>query len=205
MCVPKNIGVIMNDLIIKNNIAAEEYNSDRRGFLKHGLLFTAALGFWNPSLVMAGEQVPSGREISFNNAHTGEKFHGEYWSNGKYLPDAFGEIRKLMRDFRTGDIYPIDPRLIDVLFVVKSKVKNSTPFSVFSGYRSPKTNATLRRRSEGVARASLHMQGQAADINLPGTRLSYLEKSALKLRIGGVGYYPKSGFVHIDTGRVRHW
>ncbi len=189
----------MQDLFDKNNLAFEEYDADRRGFLKRGLFLTAALGFWNPALAMAASQ--SGREISFHNAHTGENFKGEYWQDGKYLPDAFNEIRKIMRDFRTGDQCAIDPRLIDVLFVVREKAGNNTPFSLFSGYRSPKTNKMLRRKTEGVARGSLHMQGQAADINLPGISLVNVEKTALALRMGGVGYYPKSGFVHIDNFR----
>ena len=193
----------MQELFEKNSLAVEGYDADRRGFLKHGLLFTAALGFWSPALSFAAED--SGRAISFNNAHTGEKFKGEYWQNGKYLPDAFSEIRNIMRDFRTGDKCAIDPRLIDVLFVVKEKVNSKAPFSLFSGYRSPKTNRMLRMRTEGVARGSLHMQGQAADINLPGVSLNKVEKTALALKMGGVGYYPKSGFVHIDTGRVRKW
>ncbi len=194
----------MDNLLDKNAIAHEEYTADRRGFIKNGLLFTAALGFWTPELALAAGHEP-GREISFKNAHTGEKFNGSYWEDGKYLPDAFGDLKRVMRDFRTGEQYPIDPRLIDVLFVLKEKVRNNNPYSLFSAYRSPKTNEKLRRRSEGVARNSLHMQGQAADINLPGTRLINVEKAALKLRIGGVGFYPKSGFVHIDTGRVRSW
>ncbi len=194
----------MNNLLDINNTAAEEYQSDRRGFIKNGLMFTAALGFWTPELALA-KNADQGREISFKNAHTGERFNDTYWEDGKYLPDAFGDLKRVMRDFRTGDQYPIDPRLIDVLFVLKEKVGNRNPYSLFSAYRSPKTNERLRRRSEGVARNSLHMQGQAADINLPGTRLANVEKAALRLKIGGVGFYPKSGFVHIDTGRVRSW
>lgn len=194
----------MNDLIQKNNDAAEAYNSDRRGFLKHGLLFSAALGFWMPSLAEAAAPVTA-REMSFTNVHTGDKFKGEYWYQGKYLPDAFGEIKNVMRDYRTGDKYPIDPRLIDVLFVLQKRTRNFTPFEIFSGYRSPATNAWLRRSTSGVARGSLHMQGQAVDINQPGTRLSYLEKSAIRLKAGGVGFYPSSDFVHVDTGRVRSW
>jgi len=193
----------MQDLLDKNILASEEYNADRRGFLKHGLILSAALGFWNPTLSFAAAQ--SGREISFSNAHTGEKFNGEYWQDGKYLPDAFDEIRTIMRDFRTGDECAIDPRLIDVLFVIKEKVRSTAPYSLFSGYRSPKTNKMLRNISEGVARGSLHMQGQASDINLPGISLNKIETTALALRMGGVGFYPKSGFVHIDTGRVRQW
>jgi uncharacterized protein YcbK (DUF882 family) len=194
----------MDGLIQKNNRAAEAYHADRRGFLKHGLLFTAALGFWMPPLARA-EEVTGGREMAFTNAHTGESFSGEYWYNGRYLPDAFGEIKAIMRDYRTNEKYPIDPRLIDVLFVLQRRMNNFTPFELFSGYRSPTTNAWLRRHSSGVARGSLHMQGQAADINQPGTSLSYLKKSAIGLKAGGVGFYPSSDFVHVDTGSVRTW
>jgi len=110
-----------------------------------------------------------------------------------------------MRDFRTNEKYPIDPRLIDLMFVLQKKLDNFTPFEIFSGYRSPATNAWLRRETDGVARGSLHMQGQAVDINQPGTRLSTLEDMATRMKAGGVGFYPASGFVHIDTGRVRSW
>ena len=194
----------MEDLIQKNDAAAEAYHADRRGFLKHGLLFSAALGFWMPSLAQAGAPVVA-REMSLTNAHTGENFRGEYWYNGKYLPDAFGEIKTVMRDYRTNEKYPIDPRLIDVLFVLQRRTNNFTPFNVFSGYRSPATNAWLRRHSGGVARGSLHMQGQAVDLSQPGTSLSSLKRSAAGLRAGGVGFYPSSGFVHVDTGSVRSW
>ena len=194
----------MDDLIQKNNAAVESYHADRRGFLKHGLLFSAVLGFWTPALAQA-EQPFFGRRMALNNLHTGESFSGEYWSNGKYLPDAFSEIKTVMRDHRTNERFPIDPRLMDVLFVLQKRLDNHAPFGVFSGYRSPTTNALLRRISHGVARGSLHMQGQAADIHQPGTRLSYLEQAAIRLKSGGVGYYPSSDFVHVDTGRPRNW
>ncbi len=196
----------MNELIRKNNAAAEAYHADRRGFLKHGLLFSAALGFWTPSLAWAAGQAPASvRLISLSNAHTGEKFRGEYWFGGEYLPQAFSEIKSVMRDHRTNETFPIDPRLMDVLFVLRHRLANQAAFEVFSGYRSPSTNALLRETSNGVARGSLHMQGQAVDINLPGTRLSHLERSAITLKAGGVGFYPKSDFVHVDTGRTRTW
>jgi uncharacterized protein YcbK (DUF882 family) len=197
----------MEDLVQKNNAAAEEYRADRRGFLKHGLMFTAALGFWLPSKSFAAgaTKLPGARAMSFTNVHTGESFKGEYWHDGAYLPDAFGEIKTVLRDFRTGDKFPIDPRLMDILFVLQTRLRNYSTFNVFSGYRSPLTNAHLREVSNGVARGSLHMQGQAIDLDLPGTRLSYLEKAALHLKSGGVGYYPSSGFVHVDTGRARNW
>jgi uncharacterized protein YcbK (DUF882 family) len=194
----------MNAFVQRNNAAAEAYDADRRGFLKHGLLFTAALGFWAPSLARAADP-SAARVMAFTNAHTGEAFRGEYWYGGRYLPDAFGEIKSVLRDYRTNDTFPIDPRLIDILFVLQHRMKNFTPFEVYSGYRSPATNAKLRRAGGGVARGSLHMQGQAIDLNQPGTRLSYLERSAIGLKAGGVGFYPSSSFVHIDTGRVRNW
>lgn len=193
-----------DDLLEKNRQAAERYHSDRRGFLKAGLFATAALGFWTPALAQAATPA-AGRAMKLTNIHTGEKFHGEYWYNGRYIPGAFGEIKSVMRDYRTGEIFPIDPRLMDILYVLQNRLENFTAFEVLSGYRSPKTNAMLRRISRGVAKHSLHMSGQAVDLNQPGTRLTSVHRAAIKLQAGGVGYYPKSDFVHIDTGRVRHW
>jgi uncharacterized protein YcbK (DUF882 family) len=195
-------------LMAANSNAAEQFQSDRRGFLKGGAIALAALGFWTPDLAFASAPASmaiKGREMKLVNAHTGEKFTGEYWYNGKYLPDAFGEIKSVMKDHRTGERYPIDPRLMDIMYVMQHRLGNYTPFEVFSGYRSEKTNAKLRKGSHGVARHSLHMTGQACDLNLPGTSLSSVRNAAIKLNSGGVGYYARSNFVHVDTGRVRHW
>lgn len=194
----------MNDLE-KNNSAAELYQADRRSFLKAGIASAAVLGFWLPSLGHAAAPAAAGREINLLNQHTGEKFSGEYWYNGKYLPDAFGEIKNLMRDHRSNEKFPIDPRLMDILYVLNHRIGNKTPFNVISGYRCPTTNAMLRRTTEGVARNSLHMTGQAVDLRLPGTRLDTVRNMAQEMKSGGVGYYPDSDFVHIDTGRVRTW
>ena len=194
-----------SERLIQGNLrAAEAYDADRRGFLKHGLIFTAALGFWTPALAEAAPPT-AGRELALFNAHTGEKFRGEYWYNGKYSPDAFSEIKRLMRDYRTGEKFPIDPRLMDILFVLQHRMERDGAFKVFSGYRSPGTNAYLRKHTPGVARHSLHMQGQAVDLALPGASLTALRKQALALKAGGVGYYPSSSFIHVDTGRVRSW
>lgn len=175
----------------------------RRTLLQAGL--GAACLAVLPSVVQAAPAAARGRELNLYNAHTGERFKGEFWHNGRYLPDAFAEIKALMRDHRNGQQYPIDPRLMDILYVLQEKTENKNAFEIFSGYRSPATNERLRRVTNGVARESLHMQGQAVDLRLPGTRLADLRKSAISLKAGGVGYYPKSSFVHIDTGRVRHW
>lgn len=193
------------DLLEKNRIAADQFDSDRRTFLKTGAFMTAALGFWTPELAHASAGPANGRDLHFTNVHTGEKFQGEYWSNGRYLPDAFGQIKSVMRDYRTGERFPIDPRLMDILYVLQHRLENFQGYEVFSGYRCEATNARLRRISRGVAAHSLHMTGQACDLNLPGTRLSHVRQAAITLKSGGVGYYPTSDFVHVDTGRVRYW
>lgn len=204
-----------DDLIASNNAVADRFEAEhgtrntRRGFLKAGAAVTAALGFWLPSLSQAAIPpqggIDSGRSIKLVNAHTNETFKGEYWYNGRYIPNAFGEIKHVMKDWRNGETFPIDPRLMDILYVLQNRIGNPNSFEIFSGYRSPKTNAMLRRETEGVAKGSLHMTGQAIDLKLPGTNLNNVRAQAIGLKSGGVGYYPSSGFVHIDTGRVRTW
>ena len=145
------------------------------------------------------------RTLAVRNLHTGESVKADYWADGWYNPDALAEIDKVMRDFRTGEVHPIDPTLLDLLHQVRASLETDASFEVFSAYRSPKTNAALARRSRGVARKSLHMKGQAVDVRIPGKRLRYVRRAARALRAGGVGYYPRSGFVHLDVGRVRYW
>jgi uncharacterized protein YcbK (DUF882 family) len=145
------------------------------------------------------------RELSFHNLHTGEKITRTYWADGEYLSDQLADINHLLRDHRTNEIHRIDPGLLDVLHQLQQKVGSHKPFEIISGYRSPKTNNMLRAGSSGVAKKSLHMQGRAIDVRLPGQDLSRLRKAALSLKAGGVGYYPKSNFLHLDTGRVRYW
>ncbi len=143
--------------------------------------------------------------IAFLNAHTGDSFSGPYRVGDRYLPDAFDQINYVLRDFRTGEIFPIDPRVMDILCSVHYKAGAKQPFQVLSGYRSPKTNAMLRKNSEGVAKNSLHLTGQAIDIRLPEFSTRRLRDIGVKMGVGGVGYYPKSDFVHMDTGKVRIW
>lgn len=145
------------------------------------------------------------RSIAMDNVHTGERINLVYCENGYYVPGALEEINYFFRDFRANLIKPIDPRLLDLLHSIHQSSDASKPFNLVSGYRSPQTNAMLAAQNEGVARHSMHIEGKAADINLPGRQLSLLQRVALALRFGGVGYYPQSGFVHVDTGRVRHW
>jgi uncharacterized protein YcbK (DUF882 family) len=174
----------------------------RRHLLRAGTAVLAS-GLASPAIAKIA---PAGyRSLSFNNLHTGEKLKTEYWANGRYIPGALSEINHLLRDFRTGDVHRIDPKLLDLLNHLHHRMGSNAPFEVISGYRSPATNAMLHRRSHEVATHSLHMKGMAIDIRLPDRRLSNLHRTALSMRAGGVGYYPRSDFVHVDVGRVRHW
>jgi len=145
------------------------------------------------------------RRLAFYNLHTGEKTDTVYWADGAFQPDGLAEIDRLLRDFRTGDVKEIDHRLLDLLHRLHGVMDSTTPFHVISGYRSPKTNAQLAAAGNGVAKRSMHMRGMAIDIRLPGRDLKDLHRAARSLRAGGVGYYGKSDFVHVDVGRVRYW
>ncbi len=149
--------------------------------------------------------VRDARLLSFVNTHTSDTFADAYWAGGDYIPDAMAAINHVMRDHRSGEVHPIDPRLLDQLHQLKLNVGARAPFQIISGYRSPTTNAALAARSNGVATRSLHMQGRAIDIRVEGVELSHLRDAAIAMQAGGVGYYPGSNFIHIDTGRVRRW
>ncbi len=150
-------------------------------------------------------ELPATRALHFVHTHTSERLKVEYFSGGTYLPDALSSVDRFLRDFRTGEVHAIEPGLLDLLHQLADATGATRPFHVISGFRSPATNGMLRQRSEGVAAGSLHMKGQAIDIRLEGVPLPQLRAAALALRAGGVGYYPASDFVHVDTGRVRTW
>ena len=178
----------------------------RRDILKLGAL--GALAAATPLLPTTKSFALSGHDawrLNFRQAHTGQTFSGTYRVGDKYLPDAFERLNYVLRDFRTGDIFPMDPRVLDILNIIQSKTGSDTQFEILSGYRSPKTNSMLRNASAGVARNSFHMYGQALDIRLPGFSTRRLRDIARSLRAGGVGFYPGSDFIHIDTGKVRSW
>jgi len=168
------------------------------GFCAAGVAAAAA-----PNTVWARSE--ASRSLAFYNTHTGERLKTTYWEQGQYHPEALAEINHLLRDHRTGDHSTMDRELIDLLHRLQAKVGSQREFQIISGYRSPKTNNMLRGKSGGVAKKSLHMQGKAIDIRLPGTELTDLRKAAIALRGGGVGYYSKSNFIHVDVGRVRRW
>lgn len=145
------------------------------------------------------------RTLSFYNIHTGEKNKVTYWVDGKYDDDALSELNTLLRDHRQNEVIDINKNLLDSVYALSQKMDYKGPINVISCYRSPKTNKMLRKKSKGVAKRSFHMVGKAIDISIDGHRLRDLRNTLLKMKMGGVGYYPKSGFVHMDIGRVRSW
>ena len=174
----------------------------RRHFLA-GASATILSAPYFPALASLGDV----RSLALENLHTGERLTTEYWAQGQYIPDALAQVDHVLRDFRSGEVHAIAPNLLDLLAVLRVRLETAAPFSVISGFRSPATNAMLRGEHEhsGVATKSLHMQGMAIDIRVPGRPLTGLRDIALAARVGGVGYYPASDFVHVDVGRVRRW
>jgi uncharacterized protein YcbK (DUF882 family) len=150
-------------------------------------------------------RVPERRSLSFVHTHTGERLTSVYFEGGQYHAGELGRIAELLRDFRTGDVHPIDTGVLDILADLRVLADRDEPYEVISGYRSPHTNAALRAHSSGVAEHSLHLQGRAIDVRLPGFATERLRELALGMGRGGVGFYPQSDFVHLDNGRVRHW
>jgi uncharacterized protein YcbK (DUF882 family) len=188
----------------------------RRNFL--GLGAVAAAGALVPAKAFAGTMAGAAssaaaalapeRELSFFHTHTNERLSTSYCAGGEYIVPALNDVNQLLRDFRVNKVRAIDPSLLDLLFRLNGVLGTDQPFHVISGYRTPETNAMLQERGgthSGVATHSLHIEGKAIDIRVPGIRLEHLRDSAKSLRLGGVGFYPASNFVHVDTGRVRYW
>lgn len=173
----------------------------RRQFLTAAAIAGAAVLLPRPLLARAAP-----RTLDFLNPHTGERLLGvEYFTGVRYVPSALEEVNHCLRDWRNDQVHPIDPDLLDILHDLARATGTRRPFEIISGYRSPVTNAMLRSQSSKVSSHSLHMEGRAVDIRLPDIPLGRLRRAALSLRRGGVGYYPASNFVHVDTGRVRSW
>ena len=165
-------------------------------------LAAAPLVMAAPSLVYANS---GPRALSFFHTHTDERLKVVYFDGRDYVPEALTQLNKLMRDHRTGEVHKIDVGVFDLLDALCAKCGNGT-YDIISGYRSPHTNELLRGKgSGGVAKRSLHMDGKAIDIRLNGRATPQLRAAAISLARGGVGYYPESNFLHVDTGRVRTW
>lgn len=177
----------------------------RRSFLRHGLAVVSA-GLLLPSTAhaitkFAGHE----KKLVLSNTHTGETVRSVFWADGAFVREGLRDINHLLRDFRTGDVAKIDPELLLLIHNLQHTVEASAPVQIISGYRSPKTNSALRKGSAGVAKKSYHMKGMAIDLRIEGINLKTLHKAAKSLKGGGVGYYPKSQFIHVDTGPVRYW
>jgi uncharacterized protein YcbK (DUF882 family) len=177
----------------------------RRRFLTWGAL-TAAMSLYPRSVVAGIKSLqPPERALAFLNTHTGESLRTVYWLKGDYLPDALSAVDYVLRDHRTDEVKTIDPQLLDLLHAICEELEVYQPFHIISGYRSPATNAYLRSQSRRVAQHSLHMDGKAVDVRLPEYSAATVRSVAMSLQGGGVGYYPRSEFVHLDVGRIRYW
>lgn len=167
----------------------------------------AILTLGSPALANAAKgRFPSHKSLAFQNTHTGDKLKLTYFEKGRYIKAALREINFVLRDFRTGDVHPIDIELLDQLHDLKLMLgTGNRPFHIISGYRSPYTNSHLQAEGFGVASHSLHMQGKAIDIRIEGLDTRRIRGAALAMQRGGVGYYPDSDFVHLDSGKFRNW
>ena len=151
------------------------------------------------------KRITPAKSIHLVHTQTGDKLKLTYFEKGRYVKDALHEINYLLRDYHSNHVHPMDTALIDQLFDLKQTLGVNQPIQVVSAYRTPETNAALRRNTSGVAEHSYHMQGRAIDIRIEGMQAHTIKKAALSMAKGGVGYYPESNFVHLDTGDIRTW
>lgn len=176
--------------------------SSRRNFLK--LALAVGTGITAMPVLARAASTPE-KSLSFYNIHTGEHLKATYWADGGYVASELTALNWFLRDFRRDKETAIDPRLFSQLSRLQTLTDSRGIIEVISGYRTRATNAMLRSETSGVAKNSMHTYGRAIDFRLDGTSLPNLHRAALALRAGGVGYYPASDFVHIDTGRFRTW
>lgn len=186
--------------------------TDRKttGFTRRGLLgaFAATAVTAAPTFANAAGFLRGGgdiRRIKMYSGRTGERLDTIYWIEGEYIGEALREVNAFMRDWRNGKTINIDTRNIDIMAASLRLMDTSEPYLLLSGYRSPETNAMLRSRSSGVARNSLHIRGQAADLRLSSRSVAQMARAAASCGAGGVGKYSGSNFVHMDCGQVRTW
>jgi len=177
----------------------------RRHFIKMGALAALACVSPMPCFGALPEPGDDERIIFLYNTHTEETLKAVYWINGQYVPSTLADIDYILRDHRTGETTRMNRVLLDLLHTLAVNLDATQPFHIISGYRSPKTNAMLRKNGRGVAKRSYHMKGKAIDIRLPRCNIGLLVKAAMELRGGGVGYYPQSNFIHVDVGPIRCW
>jgi uncharacterized protein YcbK (DUF882 family) len=170
-----------------------------------GFITAAAAFIPHKTYAAAASALYQQRQLTLYNIHSDEYLKTVYWKDGKYLPDALAEINYILRDRNTGKIKAIALDLLDLLSAMQQTIGSPKPLHVVSGYRTPRSNAYLKKTTKGVARNSLHMYGKAVDVRLPGGSLDGVRRIATTMRKGGVGYYPSSNFIHVDVGTVRYW
>ncbi|WP_339058169.1 YcbK family protein [Candidatus Regiella endosymbiont of Tuberolachnus salignus] len=182
----------------------EKIDNHRRKWLTLG---GVALGFslLSSNKALATLSTPTPRTLKLNNIHTGESIKAEFSNGIGYNKEELVRLNYFFRDFRRNEVKSIDPQLYDQLYRLQHLLNTEKPIQLISGYRSPKTNESLRSQSSGVAKNSFHKVGRAVDFRIEGVPLARVRQAALTMRAGGVGYYPKSNFLHIDTGLVRTW
>ncbi len=179
---------------------------ERRWFFRRGVGIALAGSALSTLTAVSWASTAPERSLHLSHTHTGESLALAYTSGAGYLPQALQRFNHFLRDHYSGEVGNIDPQLLDLLHAVRVSLGTQAPFQVISGYRDPATNDRLRNtRGGGVARRSLHMDGKAIDVRLPGVPLGELRDAALAFKAGGVGTYQRDQFVHIDTGRPRSW
>jgi uncharacterized protein YcbK (DUF882 family) len=171
------------------------------------LVLAAALGLvvTGAAIKPADVRAADARQLSFYHTHTRRSLDVVYYANGEYVDSALDEVNRFLKDFRTGDVTEINPQLLDLLHDVRNELGGDEVYEVISAYRSPKTNEMLRTKTNGVAKKSQHLKGNAIDVRLRGVRTTALRDTALRMQRGGVGFYEESDFVHVDMGPVRNW
>jgi uncharacterized protein YcbK (DUF882 family) len=186
--------------------------NQRRSFLKSSAVLASVLAA--PAVKAARKSAPvvepvaaapNERILRLYNTHTGENLRSIFWAEGQFIPDALQDINKLLRDHRNNQVTSMDPQLLVLLDKVSAQFGDHPTIHIISGYRSPESNAKMHAHSSGVAKHSMHMEGKAIDVRIPGKDLAKLHTVAMAQRAGGVGYYPEDQFVHMDVGRVRYW
>ena len=187
-------------------------DTSRRGFIKSSGLFSGALiavgivGSTPAMAYMPARPRTDKKSLMLHNLHTGEHYNGVFKIGDTYDRDELQKLNYFLRDHRNGKVHRIDPQTLEIL----ARIRQSTgrvddEMQVVSGYRSPETNALLRKASNGVAKRSMHLEGRAIDFRFNGTSTRELRSIAISMKAGGVGYYRGSNFLHIDNGLVRHW
>jgi len=172
----------------------------RRRVLGTGIA-AAAVAFVRPTTAVSFAP----RSVSLYNIHTGEWVRTVYWADGHYIREAVRDINWVLRDHRSDEVRPMNAGILDVLGMLRGRLESHDPFLVISGYRSPTTNRRMAQNGRGVASNSYHIHGMAIDLRCERRDLSQVRGAAMSLRGGGVGYYPRSDFVHVDCGPVRSW